>query len=100
METKAGPSPPVRRKAAVKSASISYSYIPGRMVRIASRCAATVMSIARRSIACSAGLFRVRRLSRTGCASRTIAPRWRSANARMKLPPRVSESAWATSLLA
>ena len=52
IETKAGPSPPVRRKADAKSASISYSYMPGLRARIASRCAATVMSIARRSIAC------------------------------------------------
>ncbi len=100
MATNASPSPPGRRKADWNSASTSYSHIPGFSARMTSRCPATVMSIARPSIACSAGLFRVRRLSRIGCASRTVTPGCPSANCRMKCAPRVSESVWAASAVA
>ncbi len=80
METNAAPSPPLRRKADWNIASASYSHMPGFNARMTSRSPPTVRSIARRSIACSAGLFRVRRLSRIGCASRTVRLGCPSAN--------------------
>src|SRR5213078_2938911 len=42
------------------SASISYSYMPGRAVRIASRCASHAIAIASRMRASSAGSLRSR----------------------------------------
>ena len=93
IEPNAGPSAPVRRNAAANSASIWYSHTPGRTVRIASRCAATVTSIARRSRASSAGtLAGAEAVRRPGARRAPRGPDAAPRSARMNAAPRVSES--------
>ena len=81
-------------------ASTSYSCMPGFRARMTSRSAPPVMAIARRRSATSAGLFRVRRLSSAGCASRTTRAGCPSAKTRMNWAPRVRVSVDAASAVA
>jgi hypothetical protein len=87
-----GRSPPKRRKVPSSSAWISYSPQSGAAAFMASVCARTLISVALRSSAISAGLFFARRRRTVLSSERVSSQGWASLSVARNRAPRVSES--------